>query len=622
MDLSIRKDAFAASEDVPSEKDTSESENVSSEEITSESIPNEEDVETAAQVTADPLANVRADFESQNADFESLALIMDVPSEKDTSESEKVPSEEVTSESFPNEEDVETAAQVTADPLANVKADFESQKADFESLALTMDLSIPRDAPVASEDVTSESLPDEEEESETAALVTADPFAKLKADFESQLGSLKADFESQKTKADFESQKTNADFESQLNSQNTRADFESQLGSLKADFESQLASQNAQIKSLKKFSLFSLKSSKSRLQEKGKKQLPPDTFSFLVCSKILSQPFVLGMTVFIFQITIYSLLALDLINPLSENPLDIPANVETNVRVTQFLAVIVAVLTQADLRTSLEQVNEGYRTDRIGKEFGEASCVKWWFATTCRFLQGALGLVVTFFLIVTVDTVFNLLVNFTAMEFVSQLDDVAFFLAGTGYFGSKNADKSQEIDETSYPQAADEKKRRVTIHFILLLVVFSGTLAGLVLIVKKQTSNEYLCKQLFVYSTQIEPIQSGVYDLKKGGRNNKRVEYVYLKGADETESEFMFGYCDKETVWTFYKYGDPCDFSARSDETRTFDISTTVSSPWFSDSLVQLETIQLLCFDVNINLPTEVGNLAGLSECNNYVTRL
>jgi hypothetical protein len=585
----------------------------------------------------------------------------EVPSEEVTSESEAVPSEEVPSESFPNEEDIETAALVT-DPLANLKADFESQMADFESLALTMELSIPKDAPVAwedvpSEEVTSESFPNEEEDSETAALVTADPLANLKADFESQLRSLKADFESQKAdfesqktkfnfesqlnsqqtkadfesqlgslKADFERQKTKADYESQLNSQQTKADFESQLGSLKADFESQLESQNAGIRSLKKFGLFSLKISRSRLEDEGKKQLPPDKFLFRVCSKILSQPFVLGFTVFIFQITIYSLLAVDLIKPFSDNPLGIPANVETTVRGTQFLALIVAVLTQADIRISLEQVNEGYNKDRIGNEFAEASCGKRWFATACRFLQRALGLVVTFFLIVREDNVFDLLLNFTAMEFVSQLDDVAFFVAGTEYFGSKSAEKSEEIDERSYLQAADEKKRRKTLHILLLIVIFSGALAGWGVIVKQQISNKYLCEQFFVYSTQTELTESGFYKrTMPRGHNYERVQYLQQNGAEESESGFRFGYCDQETAWTLSSGGDPCNnFSAKSADTTTFDIRTTLFSSWVSDNLVQLDPIRFLCLAdarVGKSLPSELGNLKGLGEFINSVTR-
>jgi hypothetical protein len=179
-----------------------------------------------------------------------------------------------------------------------------------------------------------------------------------------------------------------------------------------------------------------------------------------------------------------------------------------------------------------------------------ASSGKWWLAPAYQFLQGTLGLLVTFFQIVRANNIFDLLVNFTAMEFVSQLDDVAFFLAGTVYFGSKKAKKSQAIGETFYPQAADKKKRRVTINVILLVVFFSGLLAKWGAIVSKQRSNKYLCKQLFVYSTQTELIQSGVYNLKKAKQNNKRVQYIYQKSAEETEDGPIvgFGYFDEEAA--------------------------------------------------------------------------
>jgi hypothetical protein len=71
MDLSIPKDASDASEDAASEKDYSELEEVASEKVINDSCPNEEDSETAALLTADPLANLKADFESLKAVFES-----------------------------------------------------------------------------------------------------------------------------------------------------------------------------------------------------------------------------------------------------------------------------------------------------------------------------------------------------------------------------------------------------------------------------------------------------------------------------------------------------------------------------------------------------------------------
>jgi F0F1-type ATP synthase membrane subunit b/b' len=645
MDLSFPKDASDAPEDVASEEG-------------SKSFPNqEEDTETATLVTADPLANLKAHFESQNADFESLALTMDLSIPNYASDtSEDVASEEDI-ESFPNqEEESETATLVTTDQLANLKADFESLKADFKSQLESQKAKAEFESQL---------------DSETAALVTADPLANLKADFESQ----KADFECQKAdfeslKADFksqlESQKAKVDFESQLDSETAslatadplatlkadfeslKADFESQCGSQKADFETQLDSGAAalvtadqhtnlkaefesqkaefrfQLESLQKSNLSPLKRcSQSRLEKEGKKQLPPDTFSFLACSKILSPPFLLGIGVFLFQTTIYSLLAVDLIRKKDsegDRLARIPANIETIVRVTQFLAIIIAVLTQADLRTSLEQVNEGYSKDRIGRKFDEASRGKWWFAAACRFLEGALGLVVTFFLIVIEDNVFDLLLNFTAMEFVSQLDDVAFFLAGTGYFGSKNAEKSEEVDETTFAQATYEKKRRKILHVLLLVVVSSGTLAGWGVIVNQQNSNKDLCKQFFVYySAQTELIVGGFYKLtpSRGRLNDERVQYIHQNGTEESEPASTFGYCDQETAWTYYSNGNPCDFRAKSAETGSYDIRTTLSSPWVAANLIQLDPIQFLCVDntrVGESLPSFTGNLPGLGE--------
>jgi hypothetical protein len=451
-----------------------------------------------------------------------------------------------------------------------------------------MDLSIPKDASDASEDVPSKEVTIEsfhnQEDSETAALVTTDPLANLKADFESQLESQKADFKSQ--------------LDSETAALVTADHFESQLESQKADL---------------------LLLSKRRLEEEGRKQLPRDTFSFLVCSKILSQPFFLGISVFIFQITIYSLLTLELINMQNENPLGLPTNVEIIVRVTQFLAIVIAVLTQADLRTSLEQFSEGYS---IGEEFeGEATCGKWWFATACWFLEGAFGLAVTFLLIVTVGSIFKLLLNFTAMEFVTQLDNVAFFLAGTGYFGSKNADKSEVIQQTTYLLAPDEKKRRKTIRALSLVVVFSGMFTAWGVIIGQQNSNKYLCKQFFVYSSQTQLIESGLYTLPLSGeRNDECVQYIQQNGSDR------FGYCNQETAWAYYPDGDHCEhFTARSAETTTFDIRTIISSPWVSDNLEQLNPIRFLCMDAirdHQTLPSELGNLSGLSECINCVSRL
>jgi hypothetical protein len=195
-----------------------------------------------------------------------------------------------------------------------------------------------------------------------------------------------------------------------------------------------------------------------------------------------------------------------------------------------------------------------------------------------------------------------------------------------GYFGSKNADKSEEVDETTYPQAPGGKKRRKILHVLLLGVVFSGMLAGWGVIIHQQKSHKFLCESFFVYSSQTQLIDAGFYKLPVSqGRNDDRVQYIHQNGTEESEPGFRFGYCEQETAWTFYSGGDECEnFPAKSAETTTFNIRTTLSSPWVSGNLLQLAPIQFLCVDdtrVDASLPSELGNLSGLSKCIDCVSR-
>jgi hypothetical protein len=67
-------------------------------------------------MTADPLTNLKADFESQKADFKG-----------------QLDNRKKTNADFQSRLDSETAAHETVDPLASLKADCESIKADCNS---------------------------------------------------------------------------------------------------------------------------------------------------------------------------------------------------------------------------------------------------------------------------------------------------------------------------------------------------------------------------------------------------------------------------------------------------------------------------------------------------------
>jgi hypothetical protein len=99
----------------------------------------------------------------------------------------------------------------------------------------------------------------------------------------------------------------------------------------------------------------------SSLRLLAQRSLPKDTFSFIIISSLFSLPFLIGIIVFSFQIAIFSLVSVDVIDlDNSRNPFNIPTNVESTVRATQVLAIIIAIVTQDDVKKVILILRDGY----------------------------------------------------------------------------------------------------------------------------------------------------------------------------------------------------------------------------------------------------------------------
>ena len=344
------------------------------------------------------------------------------------------------------------------------------------------------------------------------------------------------------------------------------------------------------------------------------RKLSKDTFSFLVCARVGGAPFFWALTVFAFQIMILSLVAIYIIDlKNSINPLGIPSNVPTTVRVTQVIAIIIAAVTHEDVRIALNLCYDGYsRQHSSGQSFHEAfpnaSQGKWTFAIICRFLSGGLGLTVTFFLIMTAETVIDLLLNFTAMEFVSLLDNVAFFLALEGYIGMSNKVIANRVLHTTYLVAGGKGGRRQRLFFFL--AILTSMLVGWGYVFNQQQSGHFLCETVFIqFGDEFLPSLgtfSGLYDSvpdPKGFFGSSRVKYIEMRSGKS-----QIGYCGALTAWTFtYNDADdnqdPCDWYAKSSVSSSFDLTTTVSSDWHvtnGERTVPIQDFKLSCFDCQL----------------------
>ena len=164
--------------------------------------------------------------------------------------------------------------------------------------------------------------------------------------------------------------------------------------------------------------------------------LANDTFSFLIFSNHCSMPSFLATMVYSLQLAIFALVCADVIDIDNKgNPFNLPPNVESTVRITEVLAISVAIITQDDVRKAVTLLRDGYDDDAFRDAFGVGvTRWKWILSVALRGSEGLLGLFVTFLLIMQSDTVLDLLLNFLAMEFVSLIDDVVFFTHNRSIF--------------------------------------------------------------------------------------------------------------------------------------------------------------------------------------------
>ena len=315
-----------------------------------------------------------------------------------------------------------------------------------------------------------------------------------------------------------------------------------------------------------------------------KSTLAECSFSFVVAAPYLSSPFATAFFVFALKTTIYALIGTNLLRPDPTNPLGFPASVTFPVIVSQFFALLITVTTQDDLVDALNMIYEGYDREEFESAFPASSFLKWGLDVTGLLVDGVLGLAVTFLLVVTSTDVVELLLNFTAVEFVSLLDNGAFLLAKLGFMGKANKRMADIVTNTDY-RVARKQNQSPTWQMWMLIFMYLLLVAGWVFIYALQIRGLYTTGGVVVqFDDELDialATHSGKYTLHnvRGRFGFDRIRYWADNGPG------MFGYCKSEEVWTFSesRNADPCrGYIARSSPSVDFDITTTNQDDWFA----------------------------------------
>jgi len=175
--------------------------------------------------------------------------------------------------------------------------------------------------------------------------------------------------------------------------------------------------------------------------------LPESTFSMMITEKILSFGFVTSMVVFLLAMTcLFMAHRNQADNGRPGNPLGLPPNVQVEVRVAQYLMLLVGVFMEHEIPDGLEMIGKGMEQILSGDHV--LSMRKILLSSLLRLCMGYMFLLTLFVAVAQSDNVLDLFFNVLALEFVENIDSVIFALSRRGFFGStlrKVADRPRFI---------------------------------------------------------------------------------------------------------------------------------------------------------------------------------
>ncbi|CAB9529225.1 expressed unknown protein [Seminavis robusta] len=361
------------------------------------------------------------------------------------------------------------------------------------------------------------------------------------------------------------------------------------------------------------------------------------TYSLFYLCSVNSWAFWYAAFVYVLQITTILLTMIDVVD-WGGNGLNLPPMVDLSVTIAQGVALFQAVAFQSDLIQVVMKFKDGFHPEVLETHPG-ATYSTWLLSCLAQLFAGLLLLVTIFILVMQVDSVLDIMLNFAALEFMADIDDVAFTLAKSGFIGSSTQRAAYEVANLKI-----QKRTTTNRGFLkrswktgIFLMILSILLVGWLAIVALRSSGQYVCNTSIVnmgdgFVSSLGTF-NGMYDLDFSGGFwlERRGRYVERRSIEiDTPGRGVFSYCDDIKAWTFQvessgsnEKGDPCDWIARSSETDAYDITGAATIQWFvrDDTFreVVLEPFSLFCFDCST---AEEGSVdcGGKGTCTNAVS--
>jgi hypothetical protein len=218
------------------------------------------------------------------------------------------------------------------------------------------------------------------------------------------------------------------------------------------------------------------------------KALPEDTFSLMILGEPFSKQWIYGMIAFGLQTSLLFVIAAEFyVSSKESTPLNVPYKVDPAVLFGQILALLLSLLTQVDLILAISTfMLLGYKKKENWTSLIKAplsSTFSTWvlriaFPVSCEFFEGFLVLATTFCIVVQSDSILELFKNFAAMQLVSHIDNVAFWLALNGYIGFDLMVKAKQTRRIKVHEDTIQLSCGIPLRTLVILVLMLIMCAG------------------------------------------------------------------------------------------------------------------------------------------------
>jgi hypothetical protein len=214
-------------------------------------------------------------------------------------------------------------------------------------------------------------------------------------------------------------------------------------------------------------------------EDEQQHELEEDVFSVLFVSPIFSVAFMYSIFIVAVQMIILILCLIGLFRDSSPgNYLQIPVQNEFSESLAQALAIMVSIFVSGDIVNALCVFDVKYSTS-VQSELPGAKKWKWYFTNVLRLSVGGLGLAVAFFFIVQGTDALGLFLDFAVVQFVSELDDIAFHLADKGVLALQIQEATRAVKgvRMGYKSKTLQKSKssiswKVLLYLLLSVVLF------------------------------------------------------------------------------------------------------------------------------------------------------